>query len=166
MTDRQLTKALIAAGSLGGAAIDTVVYALWPAMTSDPVRLALWLAAFPALVVYAMFFGCLRMRDSSPAAATDPLAGGESERWKINQRVLSNTVEQCAIFVPITLALATRLDPAHAKILPIATACWTASRIAFWIGYRRGAVWRAPGMAWTHSTTAITIALFIYFTLR
>jgi hypothetical protein len=166
VTDRQLTKALIAAGSLGGAAIYATAYALAPTTTAEPIRLALWLAAFPALVVYAMFFGCLRMRDSSPAAATDPLAGSESERWKVNQRVLSNTVEQCAIFVPITLALATRLDAAHAQILPIATVCWTASRIAFWIGYRRGAVWRAPGMAWTHSTTAITIASLIYFTAR
>jgi uncharacterized MAPEG superfamily protein len=159
MTDARFTKLSIAGGGLGGLAIYACGYLAWPAVTTDPVRLALWLAAGPGLVIYAMFLSCLRMRDS--ADAIDPFRGAESPRWKVNQRALTNTVEQAAIFVPVLLALSTRVDPAHARVLPLGVACWVVARLAFWIGYRFDQKWRAPGMAWTHVTTLVTIGWLV-----
>jgi hypothetical protein len=121
MTDVQLTKLSIATGALGGLAIYAAGYAAWPSIApGDPIRLALWLAAAPALVIYAQFLACLRLRDSPEAV--DPFRGAESQRWKVNQRVLTNTVEQTAIFVPVLVALGTRVDAAHACVLPLGVA--------------------------------------------
>jgi len=164
MTERTATKVAIAIGVLGGLAVYVCGYLVWPSVASrDPVRLALWLSAGPALVIYALFLACLRFRDSFEAI--DPFRGVESQRWKINQRVLTNTVEQTAIFVPILLALSTRVDAVHAKVLPLGVACWVLARIAFWIGYRIEQKWRAPGMAWTHMTTLATILWLVRFSL-
>lgn len=167
-SDRRATKLGIALGNGGGLAIYVVSYVACPAIASAPTpegRLvfAVWLCAAPALFVYAVFLSCLRLRDTPDAA--NPLLGAESARWKINQRVLSNSVEQLAIFVPLVLALATRVDAAHAKLLPLHVGMWVAARIAFWIGYRRSQAWRAPGMAWTHVSTIVTIAWLVRFSV-
>ena len=50
------------------------------------------------------------MRLFDKAGAEDPFAGRESKRFEINQRVLTNTVEQGAVFVLLLLALATRIS--------------------------------------------------------
>ena len=131
--------------------------------TDARIAFALWLCAAPALLVYTAFFSCLRLRDS--AEAVNPLLGGETLRWKVNQRVLTNSVEQAAIFIPVLVALATRVDAAHVQLLPISVGSWVAARIAFWIGYRRSPSWRSPGMAWTHSTTLLTIAWLVAFSV-
>ena len=94
--------------------------------------------------------------------AEDPLAGAESRAWKVHQRMLQNTVEQIAIFVPAMLALAARVDAAHARLLPMPTALWCAGWLLFWISYRVQPVLRGPGFEWTlySSVTAIGWVLF------
>jgi len=165
--DRDTTRTGIAIGTIGGVVVYAVGYLAWPAVAdvatpSDRLVYAAWLSAAPALVVYAMFFSCLRLRDTPDAV--NPLLGAESTRWKVNQRVLTNTVEQLAIFLPLLFALAVRVDPAHAALLPLHVACWTASRVVFWIGYRRAPAWRAPGMSWTHVTSLLAIVWLARFT--
>ncbi len=164
--DRAATRTRIVLGFVAGAALYALGYALWPAVdlatTADRLAYAAWLGAVPAIVVYAMFFSCLRLRDTPDAV--NPLLGAESTRWRVNQRVLTNTVEQLAIFLPLLLALAARVAAAHAKLLPLHVASWTASRVAFWIGYRHSPAWRAPGMTWTHLTSLLTIGWLARFT--
>ena len=165
--ERVATRNGIALGMIGGAALHALGYLAWPdvadvAAPSDRLALAAWLSAAPALVVYAMFFSCLRLRDTPDAV--NPLLGAESMRWKINQRALTNTVEQLAIFLPLLFALSVRVDAAHAKLLPLLVVGWTASRLAFWLGYRVSPAWRAPGMSWTHVTSIVTILWLARFT--
>jgi hypothetical protein len=93
---RRTIKKGIALGCLGGLALYALGYFAWPSVggvetTEARVELALWIIAAPAVFVYAVFFSCLRLRDAPEAV--DPLRGAESPRWKINQRVLSNSVE-------------------------------------------------------------------------
>jgi hypothetical protein len=49
--------------------------------------------------------------------------------------VLTHTVEQSWIFVPLVLALSPRLAPGQLKLLPIAVSVWCAGRVMFWVGY-------------------------------
>jgi uncharacterized membrane protein YecN with MAPEG domain len=166
--DRKATKLGIALGNAGGLAIYVAGYFACPSIATTPTpegRLvfAVWLCAVPALFVYAVFQSCLRLRDTPEAV--NPMLAAESPRWKINQRVLTNSVEQLAIFVPLVLALATRVDAAHVKLVPLHIALWVAARIAFWVGYRRSPAWRAPGMAWTHQVTLLTIAWLVWFSV-
>ncbi len=167
MASRRFIKLTIAAGNIGGLAIYVAGYFAWPqvaaATVQDRLALALWLAAGPALFTFAVYTSCLRLRDTP--GAVDPLAGAESRRFQINQRVLTNTVEQLAIFLPLLVALAVRVDEAHARLLPLHVACWIAARIAFWIGYRRDVHWRSPGMAWTSMIAVLTIGWLVRFSI-
>jgi uncharacterized membrane protein YecN with MAPEG domain len=163
VVERRKTLYGIISGNLGAAIAYGVAYALWPAGTeltrSDRLFAAIELCAFPALIVLAMFYSCARMPDTT--GAVNPLLGQESLRWKVNQRVLSNTVEQIAIFVPLLLALSLRVDAAHAKVIPIHVTLWVVARIAFAVGYRRSPALRAPGMAATSAINMATIAWLV-----
>lgn len=144
-------------------------WVLWPATTrgaapADRIAYALQLATAPAFLVLLMVAACFRIFDT--VTAEDPRAGAESVRFKTNQRVLSNTIEQSWIFVPLLLALATRLAPAHMKILPIAVASWCAGRVMFWIGYHVAPRWRGPGFDWTFNTSVLLAGWFVYTLFR
>ena len=107
--------------TLVGIGIGTTTWALafslawrwWPSSppvpAGDRVSYALQLVAAPAIVLLMMVCSCFRLFDT--AQAEDPLAGAESLRFRINQRVLTNTLEQGVVFVLLVLALATRLPP-------------------------------------------------------
>lgn len=82
--------------------------------------------------------------------AIDPLAGNETARLRVNQRYLQNTLEQLAMFASGLLGLAVYCPDGTPMRTVVATAVvWTTTRIAFWLGYHRGAAlraWGAPGM--------------------
>jgi hypothetical protein len=163
--DRRGATRLIAIGNLAGLAVyGTGFFALrGTELPADHLAFAVWLCAIPAVFLYVVFLALLRMRDAPDAL--NPFLGAETLGFRINQRVLSNSVEQLAIFVPLLLALATRVDAAHAYLLPLHVGMWTVARIVFWIGYRIAPNARAPGMAGTHLATLATIAWLVRFTV-
>jgi uncharacterized membrane protein YecN with MAPEG domain len=128
----------------------------------DRLLLAVQLGAGPAACVMAILQGLWRVGDT--VEAEDPLSGKESHRFKINQRVMSNTVEQAWIFVPMLFALAVRMRPDHVWLLPVLVGIWCAGRMLFWGGYQVDPAWRAIGMDWTSSVAMIT-AGWLAFTL-
>jgi uncharacterized MAPEG superfamily protein len=81
------------------------------------------------------------------SAAFDPLLGVESERLRVNVRVLQNTLEQFALFAPALLVVALHCrDGSDVRALVAATIVWTVARFAFWIGYHIGPWLRLPGL--------------------
>ncbi len=140
-----------------------VVFALgwwaWPRPAPVPAPvdralLALELAAGPALVLYLVLQGLWRVMDTPEAE--DPFKNAESHAFRVNQRVMTNTVEQTSIFAPMLVALAIRMEPDQVFALQLLTATWCAGRILFWIGYRIDPVWRAIGMDWTSGCAMVT----------
>jgi uncharacterized MAPEG superfamily protein len=129
----------------------------------DRLLLGVQLAAGPALVTMGILQGLWRMNDTIEAES-DPLGGKESRRFKVNQRVMSNTIEQTAIFVPLFLALAVRIDPASVFALPWFAAMWCLGRLMFWVGYHLDFPYRAIGMDWTTSSAMLT-AIWLVATL-
>ncbi len=107
-----------------------------------------------------MVCACFRLFDTP--SAEDPFLGSESQRFRINQRVLSNTIEQFLVFVPLVLALAPRLPVGQVKLLPIAVTAWCLGRLMFWIGYHVAPHWRAPGFDWTINTSFLLAGWFVY----
>jgi hypothetical protein len=154
----------ISVGNVSWMAAAGLAYALWPEVAAhhgaaERLAFAAELAMAPAIVIVLIVLSCMRLFDT--ARAEDPFAGAETREWKINQRVLQNTVEQAMIFLPALFALAVRIDDRRLELLPIAVALWCAGRLLFWFGYRRSIVWRAPGFDWTLNTTLSVIALFV-----
>lgn len=125
----------------------------------DRLLLAVQLAAGPALVAFAMFSTLGRVLDT--VEAENPLLGAESTRFRINQRVLTNTLEQTAIFVPALLALSLRMDPSHTWALPYLAGVWCAGRALFWLGYHSDPAHRAIGMDWTTCTAMTTVGWLV-----
>lgn len=121
----------------------------------DRLVLALQLAAAPAAVLMLQLQGLWRLGDTVEAEA-DPLGGRESRRFKINQRVLSNTLEQTAIFVPMMVALALRIGAEHVFVVPWLVATWCVGRLLFWVGYQIDPPYRAIGMDWTTGAALVT----------
>lgn len=150
----------ITLGNVTWLAAAALAFAYWPAVAhaSGPAeRLALVaeLAAAPAVFALLVVLSCMRLFDT--AEAEDPFAGRESKRWKINQRVLTNTVEQGFVFVPALFALALRVDERQLRVLPIAVTLWCSGRLLFWFGYHKAPVWRAPGFDWTLNSTLLVV---------
>ncbi|HET6196348.1 MAG TPA: hypothetical protein VFE12_11355, partial [Acetobacteraceae bacterium] len=99
---------------LGSAAGVAVAFALWQAIGrslpfAPPLNTAErlgWACAslLPAVcLLNLMIVAQMRLRVSTDAI--DPLAGNDGAKLRLNQRVLSNTVEQLAGFAPALLAL-------------------------------------------------------------
>lgn len=149
--------------------VSTWPLALWAGLAAWPpvppldatgrLHLALQLAVAPAVVLLLMVVACFRLFDTLGAA--NPLAGKESRRFQVNARVLQNTLEQAAIFVPILLALSLRLAPDDVKVLPVLTALWCVGRLAFWVGYHIEVMARGLGFDWTILTTTLGLGWFV-----
>jgi hypothetical protein len=95
-------------------------------------------------------------------AALDPTADRDGRFLIVNQRVISNTVEQMAVLIPALTALAAAAPVADMPQIVAAGIVFAAARLGFWAGYLKAPRFRAPGMATTFVlNTAIVIAAAI-----
>jgi hypothetical protein len=155
----------IATGTATWVVAFAVAWRAWPAVTplaaaGDRLAYAAELLVGVGVIVLLMVSSCFRVFDTPQAE--DPTAGAESAAWKINQRVLSNTVEQSLIFVPAILALAVRLPPDDLCLLPVLISLWCAGRILFWVGYRIRPSLRGPGFEWTLYSSLFALLWFVH----
>ena len=81
--------------------------------------------------------------------AIDPLAQRETRAQLIDGRVAGNTLEQYVLFLVGSLTLSTLLTPKYLPTLAAACVGFVLARLAFWFGYRKDPLYRAPGMAAT-----------------
>jgi MAPEG family len=161
---RARTLRLIGVGTLTWPLAVAALWKLWPEMAPLSTRearleLALELCVAPAALLFLMVAACFRLFDKP--GVENPFAGLESERFKINARVLSNTLEQTALFVPVFVALSLRIAPLHTRALPALMALWCLSRVLFWIGIHIDLAWRALGFDWTFYTAALALGWFV-----
>lgn len=92
-------------------------------------------------------------------AAVDPTRGEESRALRVNQRAITNTVEQLAVFAPSLVALAAAVDEARLGAALALGPVFAAARLAFWAGYALHPLARAPGMA---ATGACSVAALLW----
>ena len=165
--EAELTRRWVAYGWTSFAVVFATAWFTFPraAPIEEPLQrvlYALQLGAGPGIVLMLILQGLWRMQDEP--GAEDPFRQVESRAFQINQRVMTNTVEQTLIFLPMFLALAVRMPPDKTFTLPLLMGFWCVARVLFWIGYRRAMHLRAPGMDWT-SGVAMTTAVLLGTTL-
>lgn len=115
--------------------------------TSMALRLGRGAAALlPAAGVLAAMIAA-QMLARFAAFVLDPTAGQETRFLLLNQRAITNSVEQMAILVPALLALAAAVPARQMPEIVAAGAAFAIARIVFWAGYLIHPVARAPGMA-------------------
>jgi uncharacterized membrane protein YecN with MAPEG domain len=103
----------------------------------------------------AMILAQMAVRAMS--GAIDPLAGRDNAFLRTNQRVITNTVEQLAVFVPALLALAAGVPASPMGPVVALAFVFALARLAFWIGYLSDVRLRAPGMAATFAVNVATL---------
>lgn len=165
IASRWSTLRMVLLGTASYPLVFAACWRFWPEMAPlnapvDRALLALQLSVLPAAVLSLCVFMCLRLLDTP--GAENILAGEESHRWKLNARVLQNSLEQAAMFVPILIGLAIRIDPGHVRALPILVAIWTAGRLLFWLGIHRKLEWRAIGFDWTYYSSFVGLGWFVW----
>lgn len=165
---RKATLISIAIGTASYPIALWIVWRAWPEVApiaSSGERVAYAAELLVAIAVLVLLIVSRLFRTFDNAKAEDPFADAESHRWRTNQRVLQNTVEQAMIFVPALLALAARIEPGDVRILPVLTTLWCAGRILFWLGYRIKPVLRGPGFEWTLYTSMLALGWFAWAAL-
>lgn len=136
------------------------------AASSVAVRLG---RAAVALLPGAAALAAMVLTQMLARAATgrvDPTAGADPAFLVVNQRCISNTVEQFLIFIPALLALAAVAPgPRMAEISALGVV-FAASRLVFWLGYLADPVARAPGMVATVTCNAAALLAAAWFWLQ
>ena len=74
-------------------------------------------------------------------------AQGGTERAKMLQSLLQNTLEQTVIASLVYLAWAVMMPPRWLSVVPMAAILFSFGRILFFVGYEKGAASRALGFA-------------------
>jgi hypothetical protein len=127
--------------------------------SSMAVRLGLATAALlpAAALLFAMVVASSAAR--FVAAAFDPLAGRDGRFVAVNQRVITNTVEQLCVFAPALLAWAAGGGAAAMGGVLAAALVFAVARAAFWVGYHLSPFARAPGMAATLAMGGLALVM-------
>ena len=165
LTDqRKVTYRWIAVGLMSGILACAAAWFFWPRLDPiaepvDRLLLAIQCSAGIGFVALIMMQSLWRLQDTPQAE--DPFANAESQRWKINQRVYTNTLEQALIFAPIFLSLSIRMSPDDVHMLPAMMSIWCIGRLLFWAGYRHSLNARVIGMDWTTVTTMLAAVWLI-----
>jgi MAPEG family len=142
-------------------------YFLWRVLTGiilvDPAaataeRVGLACAALLPGVLVLNLMIALQMLARAWSRAIDPLAGVDNRFLQLNQRALTNTVEQLAGFVPALMALAAGAPPGRMPGVVALGLVFGVARLVFWGGYLMGPLLRAPGMAATFAVNVATYA--------
>jgi hypothetical protein len=139
---------LAAIGMVCGLAMWWLIAAMLPttqAATSLSVRLGLGAASLlPAVVVLAFMIA------AQMAARFCPFL-------RVNQRVITNSVEQIVMLSPALMALAAEASPARMTQILALPLVFALARLVFWLGYLVSPMLRGPGMAASFAVTLGTL---------
>jgi uncharacterized MAPEG superfamily protein len=148
-----------------------MAYGVWrvgvPLLPVDPTatqsqRLAIACAALLPTVALLEAMIIVQMRARATAGAIDPTAGQDSHFLQLNQRVITNTIEQLACFVPALLALAGRVTSAQMNEVVALALLFALARLVFWVGYLVRPMLRAPGMTVGFAVNVVTLGAAIW----
>ena len=133
----------------GAGVVERVVYAL----------------RWQTLSILAVFWGVHTVgwqRFSS--TAIDPMSSDGDLSGTVGAKFLQNTLEQYLLHLPAQLILASFIEGAQIKIIPILVLLFVAGRVAYWFGYNHDSMHRGFGYSLTFLPTSATL-LYCFFSL-
>jgi len=150
-----------------------IAYVLqWPNFsTQTSVALRLKLAALAGLAPAAVLFLCIarlaKHRFSTPQDIHGSALTDGTERAKLLQALLQNTLEQTVLAVPVYLAAALVFPARFLPLVAAAAALFVVGRTLFFRGYASGAPSRAAGFGLTfYPTVALLISVVVVAVLQ
>jgi hypothetical protein len=109
----------------------------------------------PALSLFVCIARLAKHRFFTPADINGSALTDGTERAKLLQALLQNTLEQAALAVPVYLSCSFVCPARFLGMIPAAAAMFLAGRLAFFAGYANGAPARAFGFGFTFYPTVI-----------
>ena len=131
---------------------------------ADRLAYALRINVFALVPFFVMVITVANSRFLSEAI--DPTRGAESVAMKIDGRVVDNTLQQNFIFAVTSVALSTVVEIRHLQVVLACAIVFVVARLAFWFGYRKHPLYRAPGMSATAYLNAGMILYVVYAVVR
>ena len=130
-----------------------------------PLDLRLTLLAWSLLLPVSMLVVCVGRLANHRFDTPEDIHGSGlttgTERAKLLQAMLQNTLEQCLLALAIYLAGALLLPAQMLGWIPAAATLFLIGRLCFFIGYHKGAPGRAFGFGLTFYPTAIMLLSLI-----
>lgn len=113
------------------------------------LKLAIVSALFPALFLVVSVGRLAKHRFFTPKDIDGGGLSQGSDRVKLLQSILQNTLEQFNISCIVYLAWVVVMPARFLSVVPLGAIAFSAGRILFFIGYKKGAPSRAVGFALT-----------------
>ncbi|MEK7602404.1 MAG: MAPEG family protein [Patescibacteria group bacterium] len=159
---------IVARGALAGVLLMmvsvTVLYELLPQVEGNIPAFIYGCMALSVVPLFIMIATVGNKRFMS--GAINPLAHAENKAMEIDGRVVDNTLQQNFVFVVGLLALSVQLPFPQMKLLLALSITFVLARLAFWYGYRKDPLLRAPGMAATSYLNLFILITVLYAFLR
>lgn len=155
-------------GMASGLVVSVIVVgfgARWFVMpdTSERFGISLLLPALALLVAIARLAS---HRFLTPADIDGSALGVGTERAKLLQVLLQNTLEQVALAFPVYVAALSSSNPIIRDTAPACAFAFLAGRLLFFITYKRGAQARAFGFVLTFYPTVLLLVWQLWFYAR
>eukprot|EP00094_Tigriopus_californicus_P004710 TCALIF_04531-PA protein Name:"Protein of unknown function" AED:0.00 eAED:0.00 QI:204/1/1/1/0.33/0.75/4/0/211 len=96
--------------------------------------------------------------------AWNPMNPATVKFVEVENRVLTNSVEQLILFLGTTIILTTYLKENQMALIPILIITWCFGRLLFGYGYIYHPIYRAPGFAINYGIVLTLSAALFYFT--
>lgn len=147
---RGLSVLLSAAGMVAGVLLWRTLAGVLPVdgnASSMAVRLGLTLAALAPSAAILLAMTLAQAGGRFLGGTIDPTLGRDGRFLLLNQRAITNSIEQLLPFALFLLTWAAGADAAAMPPLLALGAVFALARLAFWIGYLITPILRAPGMA-------------------
>ena len=90
-------------------------------------------------------------------AAMNPMSPDGDLSGTVGAKYLQNTLEQYLLHLLAQLILASFIEGAQIKIIPILVLLFVAGRVAYWFGYNNDPMHRSFGFALTFLPTCVTL---------
>jgi MAPEG family protein len=155
---RGMASALLTA--VAGFTAVTLVSRAWNLGTdlTSRITLAAWALLSPAATLFLCIARLAKHRFFTPEDIHGSALTSGTDKARVLQSLLQNTLEQCCLAFPVYVA-GTIIAPPF--ILPVVPAATFVGRMLFFAGYAKGAPARAYGFALTFYPTVLLLVLLL-----
>lgn len=143
----------------------TYVSQIWGVGSDVPSRvmLAAWAVLSPAATLFVCIARLAKHRFFTPEDMHGSALTSGTDRARLLQTLLQNTLEQSCLALPIYIAAAIVAPATLLPVVPAAAAMFFVGRLLFFAGYANGARSRAYGFALTFYPTVLLLLLLLAF---
>ena len=125
------------------------------------VTLAAWSLVTPAFALFVCIARLAKHRFFTPEDIHGSALTGGTEKAKLLQALLQNTLEQCSLALPIYIATSIVVPASLLPVVPAAAGMFLVGRAFFFAGYANGAPSRAFGFGLTFYPTVLLLFLLV-----